>query len=506
MCFICVQTTFNLADSAGVSPASNKMLALGTAAVMMFSAATPLVASIQSNKIVANATVKSDANCKTEGQVKTASGFIFTCKKSGKKLLWKKGAKVGIKLPPKPTATPTLASIPISISASSEFEPISTCKLAKPANLPLNDGERGSVGFPNDFNPISSLGSPKALLLLVDFPDAQADATLTSTFNERIPTLEKFFRESSYSKFNLTVEPTNKVYRLENASTFYNLFEAPGGGPIPGSNPKLQDLLLDSMAAADVDVDFSKYLFITISAPLSPNLTLSGAFGVSPKDTEKFDGVKYNFANFSPLDSVLPVSQYNKIWNWMHDIGHMLGLMHPYERNDRNAWDIMYNFAPQPDFLGWNKWKLNWISDDQVNCLAKSIDKGITTLLSPVGESSELKKMLVIQLNPTNALVIEVRRKTSSDRSTFLNEQSGVIVYRVDTTKQGNTGMPNAGPFKILSNLEKKVIYVSNGSNQIPYTIGTMKQGESIEVEGLRIEVLRSTVEGDYVLVNKVKN
>ncbi|NQW06665.1 MAG: hypothetical protein HQ476_04730 [SAR202 cluster bacterium] len=452
--------------------------------------------------IPANAAVKAGAKCKIVGQTKVKKDKEFICISKGKKFVWSKGMRFAVKATPTPTPTPVLT--PISTSPTTDFEPISICKLSKPANLPMNDGERGSVGFPRDSDAISSEGSHKALLLLVDFPDAIADATLASTFKERILLVDNFFAESSYNKFKLTVEPTTKVYRLQNTSTFYGLLEAAEGGPIAGSTPKLQDLLLDSMAAADKDIDFSKYLFITIAAPLSKTLTLSGAFGLSPRSTEKFDGVKYNFASFSPLDSVLPVSQYNKIWNWTHDIAHMLGLMHPFEREDRNAWDIMFNFAPQPDFMGWNKWKLNWITDDQVYCLRNSMDKKILTLLSPVGVASQLKKMLVIQSNLAYALVIEVRRETSFDRSSFLKEQGGVIVYRVDTTKQGNTGSPKAGPFKILSNLQKKITYVSNDLNQIPYTIGTMKQGESIEIEGVRIEVLQSTAEGDYVSVSKV--
>jgi hypothetical protein len=445
------------------------------------------------------------SKCKVQKEKVVYLDRSFTCIKSGKKLVWSKGV-VTVKPTPAPTPTPATTPVvtPISTSPNTDFEPTSICKLSKPANLPMNDGESGSVGFPRDSDAISSEGSHKALLLLVDFPDAIADATLATTFEERIPLVNKFFAESSYSRFNLTVDPTAKIYRLQNASTYYGLFEAPEGGPIAGSTPKLQDLLLDSMAAADNDIDFSKYLFITVAAPLSKTLTLSGAFGLSPKATEKFDGVKYNFASFSPLDSILPKSQYNKNWNWTHDIAHMLGLMHPFERDDRIAWDIMYNFAPQPDFMGWNKWKLNWITDDQVYCLKNSMDKKIVTLLSPVGVTSQLKKILVIQSTPAYAIVVEVRRETSFDRSSFLKEQGGVIVYRVDTTKQGNTGSPNAGPFKILSNLQKKITYVSNDSNQIPYTIGTMKPGESIQVEGVRIEVLRSTAEGDYVSVTKV--
>ena len=453
------------------------------------------------------------SKCKVQKQKVVYLDKSYTCIKTGRNLVWSKGVVIVKRTPtPTPTSEPTTAPTPaptpvitpIFTSPNTDFEPTSICKLSKPANLPMNDGERGSVGFPRDSDAIFSEGSHKALLLLIDFPDAVADDTLASKFQESIPLVEKFFAESSYSKLKLTIEPTTKVYRLQNTSTLYNLFEAPGGGPIAGSTPKLQDLLLDSMAAADKDIDFSKYLFITVAAPLSKTLTLSGAFGVSPRATEKFDGVKYNYASFSPLDSVLPVSQYNKNWNWTHDIAHMMGLMHPFERDDRIAWDIMYNFAPQPDFMGWNKWKLNWIADDQVSCLKNSINKKITTLLSPVGVASQLKKILVIQSNPAYALVVEVRRETSFDRSSFLKEQGGVIVYRVDTTKQGNTGSPNAGPFKILSNLEKKIIYVSNDSNQIPYTIGTMKPGESIEVEGVKIEVLQSTAEGDYVSVSKV--
>ena len=474
----------------------------------LFSFLIALTLVISSFSAPALGAVKTGAKCLTKGETKISQGKKFKCIKSGQKLVWNKGVIMKPTPTPAPTPTPTPATTPvltpISTSPNTDFEPTSICKLSKPANLPMNDGERGSVGFPRDSDAISAEGSYKALLLLIDFPDVVADATLASKFQESIPVVEKFFAGSSYSNFQLTIEPTAKVYRLQNTSTLYNLFEAPEGGPIAGSIPKLQDLLLDSMAAADKDIDFSKYLFITVAAPLSKTLTLSGAFGLSPSATEKFDGVKYNFASFSPLDSVFPVNQYNKNWNWTHDIAHMLGLMHPFERDDRIAWDIMYNFAPQPDFMGWNKWKLNWITDDQVYCLKNSMNKKVVTLLSPVGVTSQLKKILVIQSNPAYALVVEVRRETSFDRSSFLKEQGGVIVYRVDTTKQGNTGSPNAGPFKILSNLQKTITYVSNDSNQIPYTIGTMKPGESMQVEGVRIEVLQSTAEGDYVSVSKV--
>lgn len=457
---------------------------------------------------------KAGSACSKQGVTKIYQGKTFKCIKSGKKLVWNRSVATKKPIPtptptppptptpiPTPTPTPTQSptSLPI-VSPLSDFEAVSVCKLSKPENQQMDDGETGSVGFPRSKNAISSEGEFKVLLLFVDFPDVRSNSSLLTSFEKRIPIVENFFQQSSYGKFKIQVEVAERVYRLQNPSTFYNLTETPGGGPMTISPPKLNDLLIDSMTMADGDIDFSKYLFVSISSPLSETLTLSGAFGTLPTNTQKFDGVRYYFASFEPLDSVLPDTEYNKIWNWAHDIGHMLGLMHPFEIDARNAWDIMFNFASQPDFLGWNKWKLNWITDEQVYCLRNFQKKPVITFLSPIGDAPPEKKLLVIPFSPYEALVVEVRRKTAFDRSSFLDSESGVIVYRVDTRKQGNLRLTNEGPFKLLSNLDKRVTFFDN-RNLIPYTVGTLKPGESLETKGIRIEVLMTSVGGDYVSI-----
>jgi len=50
----------------------------------------------------ANAAIKAGASCTTNGQVKISQGIQFKCVKSGKKLIWNKGAAIK-----KPTPTPT---------------------------------------------------------------------------------------------------------------------------------------------------------------------------------------------------------------------------------------------------------------------------------------------------------------------------------------------------------------------------------------------------------------
>jgi hypothetical protein len=66
------------------------------------------------------AAIKAGASCNSQGQVKTSSGFKYTCIKSGKKLVWSKGVKIAVKVAtptatptPRPTPSPTATPTPI---------------------------------------------------------------------------------------------------------------------------------------------------------------------------------------------------------------------------------------------------------------------------------------------------------------------------------------------------------------------------------------------------------
>ncbi len=59
------------------------------------------------------AAIKAGASCNSQGQVKTSSGFKYTCIKSGKKLVWSKGVKIAVKVAtPTPTPTPSPSPSP----------------------------------------------------------------------------------------------------------------------------------------------------------------------------------------------------------------------------------------------------------------------------------------------------------------------------------------------------------------------------------------------------------
>jgi M6 family metalloprotease-like protein len=430
--------------------------------------------------IPVNAAAKAGGACSKAGITAIAAGKTFTCVKSGKKFVWNKGVVAPVR---KPSISP----------ASSLLDP-NLCKLQKPRNLQMDDGPEGSVGFPRNSESLVSLGNRKGLVLYVEFPDVQATSSLKSSWEKSsIPIAEKLMKESSYGKFNLRVDATKAIYKLTKPSTYYNLIEAPGGGPVPNApRPKLDEVIHDAMALADPDIDFSQYSFVTVASPDSETLSLGGATGLGP-NLKQFDGVTFTKAAFQALNGLTPITKKYKTLNFTHDIGHLLGLMHPYPDMSpvHGAWDIMWNFAYQNDFLGWNKWKLNWIADEQISCLDKNFTGEFVALISPVGTISNDKKIVVIKVDATNALAIEVRRKSTFD--SLKSSDEGVIVYKVDTTKT-----QSQGPFTIISN-PSKVINCEN----FTCVLGTMKPGESTKISGLEIKVIQSNSEGDYVSIKK---
>ena len=430
-----------------------------------------------------SAAVKPGTSCNKLNSTTTSGGKKFTCIKSGTKLIWSQSI-----------LNNSDSDVP-QISPASLFAPTSDCQLKKPSNLPMDDGPMGSIGFPRETSSMSSIGSHKGLVLFVDFPDVSASSDLKSAWEKSsIPLAESLFNFASYGKFKLKIDMSKKIYRIQKNSEYYALMEAPSGGPIPGAPPpKLEEVVSDAMTLADADIDFSNYLFVTVATPKSPKLSVGGATGLGP-NPRQFDGVTYAKASFQSLDSLTPLDKPYKTLNFAHDIGHLLGLSHPYVERapTHGAWDIMWNFAYQNDFLGWNKWKLEWIAMDQVSCLSRNLDSEVITLLTPIGDPINKNKMVVIKLNSTMALAIELRRKTPFEKLSTINE--GVIVYTVDTTKgQGD------GPFTLISNTNKRI-----ESQQFNLILGTMRKGESTKTNGFEIKVIHSNSVGDYVSIKKV--
>jgi hypothetical protein len=119
MCINCFQSGLTVAESAGLSPATSKFLALGSAAVLLFSLSTPLTLSTKN--------IKSGASCTKQNQIKKVSGKTFVCKLDGKKLVWR--IKPQLQTSTKPGVTAPVAPAPPPIPEVQLPNENSTCSV-----------------------------------------------------------------------------------------------------------------------------------------------------------------------------------------------------------------------------------------------------------------------------------------------------------------------------------------------------------------------------------------
>jgi M6 family metalloprotease-like protein len=167
-----------------------------------------------------------------------------------------------------------------------------------------------------------------------------------------------------------------------------------------------------------------------------------------------------------------------------HEFGHVLGLADLYDPEpdsyspyvgDFDLMSVSSTSSLAPSMLGWNRWRLGWISDDAVVCVKPTSENRI--ILSPI-QSGKGALLAVVPLSATRALVMESRHPVGMDGKL---PTSGVLVYIVDTRVESAEG-----PIRVVGE----------------FTVETMSDallgvGEYLEASGWVVSVTRNEVWGN---------
>ena len=364
-----------------------------------------------------------------------------------------------------PPATPKAAP-PIELSNRQDFSDVETCKLK---NTIFDENKRLAFPLGPYFAP--SVGNRKAITLFADFSDYPSDKNhknLMLDFQE--PRTEEFYYDASYGKYNLKFDHIEKIYHFGSHLNYSQ-------GNFMSGNRFINEV----MAAADNDVDFSKYDFVNIVTPSGYKYD-SGAYGMQGT----YDGKYFNYALLGT--AAMGVDNGRGLEPWLvHETGHMLGTIHPTNDWSPYIWDVSGNaIAMAPDFYAWTKFVLGWIDNSQIDCIGSTDKVKTTHLVSPLGSNSGGSKAVIIKINSHYAVVIENRTKNKIDKNLPSSEE-GVLAYTVDINK---TGGPN--------NQCISLVYSADSSNS-----GTIQVGESLVVEGYKIDVLQKQKSGYIISVTK---
>jgi M6 family metalloprotease-like protein len=284
------------------------------------------------------------------------------------------------------------------------------------------------VAFPMSKSRLPSQGIINVQVMFIDFPDqigTRNKEQLNTFFNDYIIGIEKFFdfQSGGKSKFNWHVEP-GFIRIPENFSEYSLTRNGQFGSKTPDT------LLRKAVAVSDDIIDYSEIDMIIVFlnpdipeslADVSPAWPLEESWAI--KTNEK---TIYN-ATFIAGDAVR--IGYEII---AHEIGHLFGLIDLYNydwfisNSEKDflrqfiftgLFDFM-NYAPKSyqygdnrDMFGWQRWLLDWINDDEVNCLMADNPSNTTHLLSPVAVLGGNQRMIAIKISSTRLLVVEQRSK-----------------------------------------------------------------------------------------------
>ena len=426
--------------------------------------------------------------CKVFKRKVTNQSKVYTCIKSGKKLVWNKGVAV-VKPTPTPSASPTLSPTPLPAVATSVLSNLDS--YLNVASCKLINGS-GQIGVNQSFqqNPfrVRNTKPIRALIFPIDFPDLIGNSDPLKDFAYVTDGVSDYFKQMSDGKsvFSWTIYPKFVRYGTNVADS--NL----GGRTTSGYGT----FSSEAMRMAMQTVDTSAYDLIIYAPPITTTrdqIAIGPAF-VANSSTQinatMLDGQSY--------DAKFP-------YTTAHEIGHLMGLadLYNYEAasdaaakpGTQSANDLQFKYMGIFDLMNWaggagveltawNRWLIDLIGDDQIRCLPASSS---TTLLTPVEVSGGVKGA-VVPLSTTEAIVIESRRALRYDKG-MSKTSEGVLVYKVNTSTSSGSG-----PMRVVGRA---------GSADIWLRDAPLKPRERLEVDGYTIEVIESGEFGDVIKVIK---
>lgn len=322
--------------------------------------------------------------------------------------------------------------------------------------LPANQSTYFSSGFGYEFDCAPSTGTLNALILFVDFPDQTAtEVSPQELYDRLIPQAEAWFNTSSYGQLSLNITTdTTRFYRMPKNVAEYRMVR-----PLQYQDHYryVQDALAEWLAATNTPVPEVN----STDGPLTDVLYViptANATGVELSAALTSGAYTYDVNHIARKAVTMGFDTYD-YWGYKalnHETGHTFCLpdLYPipegYSTQYTGNFDMMANVAASsPDYFAWNKWRLGWLSDDQIECVVPPADgsgssngsTSTTHKLSPL-ETFGGVKAVVVKKNERAALVAEVRSKNGNNAGGCV---TGVLLYTVATDLA--TG---EGPIRVL--------------------------------------------------------
>ncbi len=322
-----------------------------------------------------------------------------------------------------PTAGDVTATALIEGAAPATFRangrPSGACVIAPNAQT-----QRFSLGATDFTLSLRATQPLRIAVVYVDFPELAASETPLSLMTSIVNPGLQMLRDMSYGRINITAVSFPTWYRMPRALASYDWTTYAGH----------REYLLDVLSVTNPSIDFSTFDALYVFTPPSTAKITSPTFNGGTTAGVVADGRNFGNAVTFGLDvrSFGPAIV-------AHETGHMLGLVDLYAYTPAGgtdypgnqfkyvgAWSVMSNVFNPGHFLAWEKRKLGFIDEQQVDCLDGA--GGVEAVITPNQATGGLK-MVGVMLDASSALVVEVRNALGVDANLCAQ---GVLLYVVD--------------------------------------------------------------------------
>jgi M6 family metalloprotease-like protein len=357
---------------------------------------------------------------------------------------------------------PSISSIDSSSSGSSTSS-ISESSLSSQSSSSMNDNapfvpeSYDLVQDTVNFWSIPSLGSPKVLVVPVDFPNnrfantATVQSNIEKAFNgaptSSFQSLNSFYKTSSFNKLNLQGDVLDIFTTTFNDSYYENL---------TSTDPNTV-IINEIMNFYNGTIDFSDYdynadgnldgIYMIYNHPAGDWASFWWAYLWAYQGNSSFDGVSPTAYIWMPYEFVATNNGEVDALTFIHETGHMLGLedFYDYEEDDGSGNEFGLGGADMMDSNAgdhnpWSKMILGWIDPLVVDTsmqvdLSPYISSGQALLITEDWNGTLFDEYIIaMYFTPTGFY-------TGDDY--FFDGQSGMVLYHVDA-RLGTTANVNS--------------------------------------------------------------
>jgi M6 family metalloprotease-like protein len=315
---------------------------------------------------------------------------------------------------------------------------LSALPAASPCLLTAGSVDEPNEGGTTDYSEFQRpAGVVKAVMLFVEFPDADHRESTRDLYKLLVPHAQQWIQEVSYGRADLEVTPVAKWYRMSKPSVEYGFTSKVP----PMTDEQHKAYITEAMRLAESDVDFRRYQLVTVVAALGSQIPPSPTFqapvgkGILIQGTEIHEAITFG----ADIRRVIP-NFGAKVF--VHEMGHVFGLPDLYDYlaprslqwRFAGGWSVMSANITGGHYFAYNKLKLGWLDADQVKCMTTpgTVEAEITPLETRGGV-----KAIMVRTGPSNAYAVEVRQKIGEDAGLC---DEGALIYTIDATKSNGYG------------------------------------------------------------------